>query len=106
MMSRAAWGHPVTRRLLAAFTISRVGDEVYFVALFVEIYRQTHSPGWLSACLVARLAVASALGRVGGLVADRFPRRTVMIAFDLFRLAMCVVLVAATVLDLNIALLI
>ena len=73
------------RALWAAYVLSAVGDRLALVALTLLVYDRTHSP------LLA--AVAFAAGTlpylVGALflsgIADRFPRREVMVVCDLLR---------------------
>ena len=73
------------RALWAAYILSAVGDRLALVALTLLVYDRTHSP------LLA--AVAFAAGTlpylVGALflsgIADRFPRREVMVVCDLLR---------------------
>ena len=42
-------------------------------------YHRTHSTTWVSAVLVASLGLAALFGPLGGVVADRRPRRPLMI---------------------------
>jgi MFS family permease len=83
---------PEFRALWVAQLLSIVGDQLARVALTLLVYRQTHS-----ALLAAVTFAASSVPLfVGGLtlsgLADRFPRRTVMIGCDLSRAALVVVM--------------
>jgi MFS family permease len=82
---RAALSHRDYRLLLPGFGVSALGDWVYGVALVVLVYDRTHSPGWVAAVTIARLVPFVAFGAVGGVVADRYERRQVMLLCDLAR---------------------
>ncbi|MET0577078.1 MAG: MFS transporter, partial [Ilumatobacteraceae bacterium] len=82
---RAAWRHRRWRALLAGYTVSSIGDFIYFVAIVVYLIDETGSAGWVAASFIARLAAATACGPVGGVLADRFDRRRLMVGLDLAR---------------------
>ena len=84
---------PELRRLFAAHAVSRAGDAFNSVALVVLVYRLTGSGLGVAATVAFEVAPVLLLGPVAGLVADRFPRRTVMVAADLLRAALAVLLV-------------
>ncbi|MGH3399145.1 MAG: MFS transporter [Streptosporangiaceae bacterium] len=102
---RAALRYPAFRRLLAGLAISQAGDWLYNLALVALVYQRTHSALWAGVTTAARVVPMVALGPLGGVVADRYDRRLVMIASDLIRLALMVALalVAATHLPILIA---
>ncbi len=83
------------RRLLAGQTVSRFGDQFYFIALPWLVLRVSDSPIALS--LVAGSAAASlgAFTLLGGVLADRFGPRGLMIGADILRLAVVSGLTAA-----------
>ena len=83
---------PELRRLFAAHAVSRAGDAFNSVALVVLVYRLTGSGLGVAATVAFEVAPVLLLGPVAGLVADRFPRRTVMVAADLLRAALAVLL--------------
>ena len=83
---------PELRRLFAAHAVSRAGDAFNSVALVVLVYRLTGSGLGVAATVAFEVAPILLLGPVAGLVADRFPRRTVMVAADLLRAVLAVVL--------------
>jgi predicted MFS family arabinose efflux permease len=85
---RAALGYPAFRSLLAGLAVSQVGDWMYNVALVTLVYQRTGSALWAGAVTAARVVPLVVLGPVGGVVADRFGRRAVMIASDLARLVL------------------
>lgn len=72
--------------------MSRAGDAFNSVALVVLVYRLTGSGLGVAATVAFEVAPVLLLGPVAGLVADRLPRRTVMVVADLFRAALAVLL--------------
>ena len=89
---RAALGHAAFRRLLAGLAVSQIGDWLYNLALVTLVYSRTHSALWAGITTAARVVPMVALGPIGGAVADRFNRRRVMIACDLIRLTLMLLL--------------
>lgn len=90
---REVFGVPEFRALWVAQLASVTGDQLARIALTVLVYART-----ASALLAAVTFVAGVLPMfVGGLtlggLADRFPRRTVMIACDLVRCALVLAMV-------------
>ena len=81
------------RRLSAAFALSRAGDQIFSIALIVYVLERTGSATWVAALMVVRLLPIVVVGPVAGVVADRFPRRRLMVATDLVRLVLMVGLV-------------
>jgi MFS family permease len=77
--------HPRFGRLLAALAVSQAGDWVYNLALLAYVDSQTHSATWLGLTTAGRVAPIVVLGPLGGVIADRFDRRRVMIATDVVR---------------------
>jgi MFS family permease len=91
---RAALRYPDFRRLLSALAVSQIGDWLYNLALVVLVYDRTHSPLWAGATTAARIVPIVALGPLGGLLADRFDRRRIMIFSDVTRMGLMVLLAA------------
>ncbi|MEA2509981.1 MAG: hypothetical protein QOG21_2063 [Actinomycetota bacterium] len=89
---RAALSHRDYRFLLPAFAISTIGDWLYGVALVVLVYNRTHSAGWVAAVTIIKLVPYVAFGAFGGIVADRYERRSVMLVCDLVRAALMFIL--------------
>ena len=85
---RAALGYPAFRSLLAGLAVSQVGDWLYNLALVTLVYQRTGSAMWAGVATAARVIPVVVLGPFGGVVADRFGRRGVMIASDLARLVL------------------
>src|SRR3954454_10581874 len=97
--------HRDFRRLAAALAASQIGDWLYNVALLTVVYERTKSPTWVALPTAARVAPIVLLGPLGGVVADRFDRRRVMIVSDAVRMAMmaALALVAAASLSVVVA---
>ena len=89
---RGAWRHRRWRWLLASYAVSMTGDFLYFVALVVVLYDATGSAGWVAVSAVARMLGYVFLSPFGGVVADRFDRRRLLVSLDLFRAVVMVAL--------------
>src|ERR1700742_4357695 len=89
---RAALRYPAFRRLLGGLAVSQIGDWLYTLALVTLDYSRTHSALWAGSPAAARVVPMVALGPIGGAVADRLNRRRVMIACDLIRLTLMLLL--------------
>ena len=85
---RAALRYPAFRSLLAGLAVSQLGDWLYNLALVALVYERTDSVLWAGVTTAARVVPIVALGPLGGVVADRFDRRAVMVACDLIRLVL------------------
>jgi predicted MFS family arabinose efflux permease len=85
---RAALGYPAFRFLLAGLAVSQIGDWLYNLALVTLVYQRTGSIMWAGVATGARVVPMVVLGPVGGVIADRFDRRRVMVASDLLRLVL------------------
>ena len=80
-------------RLLALATVaSAFGTWLAFVALTIDVYDRTGSAVWVSALLIADFLPAIVIGIAASSLVDRLPRRRLMIASDLARVAIFVVL--------------
>jgi predicted MFS family arabinose efflux permease len=93
-------GHRDFRRLAAALAASQIGDWLYNVALLTVVYERTGSAAWLALTTAARVAPIVVLGPLGGVVADRFDRRRLMIASDIARMAIMAALALVAAADL------
>jgi MFS family permease len=87
------------RSLIGASAASQLGDWLYNAALLGYVYSATGSAAWVGAATVARLLPYVVLGPFGGAIADRYPRRTVLLAGDLLRLLLMFALAAVVGLD-------
>ena len=95
---------PTSGSLLAALAVSQIGDWLYNLALVILVWDRTHSGLWTGATTAARVLPFVVLGPLGGLLADRFDRRRIMIASDLARVALMLVLAAVAAAGLPIVL--
>jgi MFS family permease len=84
------------RLLLSGHTISLVGDGAFLVALGWKSYELTGSKSTLALVLMGHGAAMLTTLLIGGVLADRYPRRLLMIISDLIR---CVVMVALAAVD-------
>ncbi len=96
---RSVWRHRRWRWLAGSTVVSLFGDTMYVVAITVVLLQGPNGPAWLSAGLLARLLPYVILGPIGGVVADRFDRRLVMVALSGLRAALFVGLAAVVMLE-------
>jgi predicted MFS family arabinose efflux permease len=89
---RAPFRHRDFRLLTVGLTISQTGDWLYNVALLVLVLRSTGSATWVAAAGVARLVPYVLFGTLGGVVADRYSRKHVMVVSDVLRSGVMVLL--------------
>ena len=101
---RSALRYPDFRWLLSALAVSQVGDWLYNLALVVLVYDRTHSALWAGVTTAARVVPVVVLGPLGGVLADRFDRRRIMIMCDLARMGLMVLLAAVAAFQLPIVL--
>jgi predicted MFS family arabinose efflux permease len=85
---RTVLARPAYRRLFAAQTISRWGDTFNTIALVVLVFRLTGSGLGVTGAVIAEIAPVLLLAPVAGAVIDRLPRGQVLIAADLWRMAL------------------
>ena len=91
------------RLLWTGMTLSLLGDGALLVALAWQTYQLSNRPAAMAAIGVALTVPQVLLALVGGVVSDRFERRSVMITTDVVRggaLAVLVVLSMAHALQL------
>jgi MFS family permease len=86
---------PGARALIGASAASQVGNWLYNAALLGYVYSVTHSAVWVGAATICRLLPYVLLGPVGGAVADRYSRRTVLLTGDVLRVLLMVAIAAA-----------
>ena len=89
---RGAWRHRRWRWLLASFAVSSIGDFFYFIAIIVFLIESTASPSWLAAAAVARLLAYALFGTLGGVIAERYDRRRLMVVLDVARAGVMMIL--------------
>ena len=73
------------RSLIGASAASQLGDWLYNAALLGYVYERDRLGGWVGAATICRLLPYVLLGPIGGTVADRYDRRTVLLVGDLLR---------------------
>jgi MFS family permease len=86
-------GYP---QLLAAQAVSRVGDSVHYIALVALIFSLTGSGLAVSGAVVFEALPVLVFGALAGAVVDRLPRRRVMIAADVGRAVLAVLMAQTT----------
>ena len=82
--------NPALRRLESAFAGSVIGDWAYAVAVSVYAYDQG-GPGAVGLLAVVRYLLMAVVTPLTATLADRLPRRAVMISADLVRAALVVI---------------
>ena len=100
---RASLRYPAFRWLLGGLAVSQLGDWLYNLALIALVYERTHSALWAGITTAARVVPVVALGPLGGVVADRFDRRRIMITCDVARIVLMVLLALFVVIHAPIA---
>jgi MFS family permease len=101
---RAALRYPDFRWLVSGLAVSQIGDWLYNLALVVLVYERTHSALWAGVTTAARVVPVVVLGPLGGVLADRFDRRRIMITCDLARMGLMVLLATVAAFQLPIVL--
>ncbi|HEV3480310.1 MAG TPA: MFS transporter, partial [Gaiellaceae bacterium] len=76
---------------LATFA-SGLGTWLAFVALTIDVFDRTESATWVSALLIADFLPAIVIGIAASSLVDRMPRRRLMIASDLVRVGVFLLL--------------
>jgi MFS family permease len=82
--------------LLGAQAVSRIGDSVHYVALVALIFSLTGSGLAVSVAVVFEAVPVLLFGAVAGALVDRYPRRRVMVAADLVRCGLALIMALAT----------
>jgi MFS family permease len=80
------------RALWSAYAQSVLGDQLARVALSVLVYTRTNSPAWTAATYALTMLPALVSGVLFSGLADRFPRRAVMVGADLTRATLVAVM--------------
>jgi len=86
-------------RLLFGEFVSSIGDWLYLVAILVVVYQEGGSAVLLGIVGAARILPYVLLSVPAGIVADRFDRRMVLLATDIARGGLMLVLAAAVIVD-------
>jgi dTMP kinase len=87
---RGALRAPGFTRLLVGQTVSGLGDWVATLAFIVAAFLLTGNQAAVAVVLILRLVPPVFAAPVGGVVADRLPRRTIMVTCDLLRAGLIV----------------
>ena len=82
-MSRVRLLDPDLRRLMTSAVLVIAGTEATAIVLALSVLHMTGSTYWVSAVLAASLGLAMLLGPFGGVVADRYDRRKVLLGVTL-----------------------
>jgi MFS family permease len=96
--------YPRFRRLLASLAVSQAGDWLYNLALLAFVNERTHSSTWLAITTAARVLPVVVFGPLGGVVADRYDRRRLMLASDGVRFVLMLALAGVAAAGLPVAL--
>ena len=103
---REVLGVADARALIGASAASQVGDWLYNAALLGYVYTATGSAGWVAVATIVRLIPYALLGPLGGTIADRYDRRSVLIVGDLMRLVLMLALAAVVASDVDVVIVI
>lgn len=82
---RAAFAVAEFRVLWCASLTSIVGDQLARLALSILVFQRTGSPGWTALTYAVTMLPSLLSGVLLSGLADRFPRRSVMVSSDLLR---------------------
>lgn len=80
---RNALRHRDYRWLASAFVVSNIGSWAYNVALMVWVFDATGSAAWAGAVSLARFVPALLFSAYGGVLAERFERRSLIVTLNL-----------------------
>ncbi len=94
------------RALIGASAVSQLGDWLYNAVLLGYVYTATGSAAWVGAATIVRLLPYVLLGPLGGMLADRYDKRSVLLAGDLLRCALMLALAAVVAAEGPVALVI
>lgn len=83
--SQSLWRHGPFMRVWAGSTISKVGDQVTFLALPWLVLQLTHSPVQLGIVVGLENLPFLLFTLIAGVYADRWDRRTIMVTCDILR---------------------
>jgi predicted MFS family arabinose efflux permease len=87
--------------LLEAYGISAVAQSFGTVAIAVAVFDQTGSAGWVGAVATARLAPYVLLPGIPGVVADRVPRRALLVGSSALRAVLIAVVALCVALEVT-----
>ena len=87
---RVLRSNPAFSSLITSIGISALGDPLTQVATLVSIYLATSDPRFVALAFIVQALGTVAISSVGGGLADRFPRRGLVIGLELARAAVLV----------------
>jgi MFS family permease len=76
---RAALRHRDLRTLVIAFVVDGGASWSYNIVLIAYVFSRTHSAGWVTALVTVNWVVGMLFGGYGGVLADRYDRRAVLL---------------------------
>jgi MFS family permease len=86
--------------ILVSLAVSSCGDWLYNVALLAFVFQRTGSATWVALTTAGRVLPVVVLGPIGGVLADRYDRRRLMIASNIARACLMVALAGVAALGL------
>ncbi|WP_244287158.1 MFS transporter [Amycolatopsis rubida] len=89
---RRVFGRPEFRALFASMVVSVAGDQFARVALSLLVFDRTRSAGWTAGVYALTYVPSIFAGPLLSGLADRWPRRRVMVAADLLRAGLVTVM--------------
>lgn len=89
---RQVFGRPEFRALFASMVVSVAGDQFARVALSLLVFDRTRSAGWTAGVYALTYVPSIFAGPLLSGLADRWPRRRVMVAADLVRAGLVTVM--------------
>jgi MFS family permease len=97
--ARAAFGYPVFRRMFVGAFLSQIGTWMQNVVLGALAYSLTGSPTFVGIMIFAQLGPFLLLSVVGGVLADRFDRRILLIIVSASQASLALLLAAVVLPD-------
>lgn len=89
------WGNRRFMLLLSSYSISLFGNTFHSIALSLWVLQTTGSAKMIAIITIINLLLSSLLGSIGGTLADRINRRTIMLITDLISCGLAVTLALA-----------
>lgn len=80
---RSALAHRDYAWLASSFVVSNIGSWAYNVALIVWVFDRTESTAWVAAATMARFVPSLLFSAYGGVLAERFERRSLIALLNL-----------------------
>ena len=92
LISFAPFKHPAYARLWTGAFVSNIGTWMESIALGIYVTDRTHQAAWTGTVAAAAFLPIAFLSPVGGALADRFPRRLLLIVTSLIQTALATLL--------------